>query len=68
MIDYKLYRKIRDLAESYYISPPTPEWLETEVACPDCGAELLINTRYTMMSCPPLKDGKCSKCEWIGYM
>lgn len=70
MIDYELYWKVRDLVESIYvhIDGTGTEWIPTDVACPDCGKELMMNTRYDMLTAPIKRHGECSECEWRGYM
>lgn len=70
MITYGLYWKVRNLVESCYvhISGSGAEWIPTEVACPNCGKELLMCTKYDMPTSPMKRTGKCSECEWSGFL
>ena len=38
------------------------------IACPECGAELMdTHPNITLLSNPPQKNVKCSKCDYSGY-
>ncbi len=43
-------------------------WAPSNVACPECGEELLFCTAEMLASNPPQRKVKCSKCKYVGSM
>lgn len=39
---------------------------ETDIACPDCGQPLHINTSIVFISNPPQHEYICLECGWEG--
>lgn len=43
-----------------------PEWIETNVECPECKEHIYMNTREVLTSNPPKRKYKCERCGWTG--
>lgn len=44
-----------------------PEWIETDLACPECGNRMLKNNLKVCTSNPVQYEYKCSVCGSIHY-
>jgi len=49
---------------NYYYSP---EWLDTDLACPDCGGQMQKQNNIVYASNPPMYGYKCKKCGAFHY-
>ena len=41
-------------------------FVESGIACPECGEELLVDRWVVLTSYPPQKAYHCEKCGWHG--
>lgn len=41
-------------------------YVESGIACPQCGAELLVDKWVVLTSYPPQRGYHCEKCKWHG--